>query len=309
MSKADLSQTVSRLRGALDSEDYPSEAARRVALRSVLHEACVGLTMEEIGGFLDAVRSHFPDRTYEASARASALEVQLAAAQRENTKLAADLQERTAQLRGLQRLIDQIYGTAQQLEASGKAIMGGSSAQAPRDPEALAPFIEAVCRILTFAVKQEKIALSVEETIGHRGSRAIDGDSLGKLLKTLARGTASATESGELTAPGQGGDRGAAFALPKIEAKLSYLGLLPGALLAGVQQSWRGGTTSILEYLEPSACEKDVPAKIPGLRDVAVLREVKRRFEEFWGDLDRNVTHYYRGTFEKVYAEKMEERG
>ncbi|MCA9727096.1 MAG: hypothetical protein KC729_05380, partial [Candidatus Eisenbacteria bacterium] len=154
---------------------------------------------------------------------------------------------------------------------------------------------------------------NLKEASGMAGMTIDDGVSLAragrKLLKTLARGTASATESGELTAPGQGGDRGAAFALPKIEAKLSYLGLLPGALLAGVQQSWRGGTTSILEYLEPSACEKDVPAKIPGLRDVAVLREVKRRFEEFWGDLDRNVTHYYRGTFEKVYAEKMEERG
>ncbi len=79
--------------------------------------------------------------------------------------------------------------------------------------------------------------------------------------------------------------------------------------MAGVQQSWRGGTTSVLEYLEPGACEKAVEAKFPGLRDVAVLREVKRRFEEFWGDMDRNVTHYYRGTFERVYAEKMEERG
>ena len=79
--------------------------------------------------------------------------------------------------------------------------------------------------------------------------------------------------------------------------------------MAGVQQSWRSGTTSVLEYLEPGACEKAVPAKLPGLRDVAILREVKRRFEEFWGDMDRNVTHYYRGTFEKVYAEKMEERG
>jgi hypothetical protein len=325
MSRPELSETIARMRVMLASEEYASEAARRAALRSLLHESCVGMTMDEIGPALETIQSHFPDRTYEAGARAAALELQLEALQREHAAAAAELRERTAHLRGYHRLADQLYSAIQQLESSGNAILGGASAQAPRDPESLAPLFEAISRILAFAAKQERIALSVEETIGRRGNRPIDGDSLGKLLKDLLRGGAT-EESGEWTAPGSAKPKTtrtskaarassssslvpSANSLPLIEAKLGYLGLIPAALMAGVQQSWRGGTTSILEYLEPGACEKAVPAKLPGLRDVAILREVKRRFEEFWGDMDRNVTHYYRGTFEKVYAEKMEERG
>jgi hypothetical protein len=304
MSAPDLSEAVGRIRELLASEEYPSEGARRVALRALLHETCVGLTVDEIGPLLEAVRSQFPDRTYESSSRAAALEREAASAQRENRKLAADVAELTAQLRGYQRLSDQLYAAVQQAGGTGQALLGGSSAQAPRDPAALAPLYDALARIVGFVVKQEQIALSVEESMGRRAGRAIDGDSLGDLLRGLLRSEGSALE----TFPG----KTAATrdpAIPRIEAKLGYLGLLPAAMIAAVQQSWRGGTTAMLQYLEPNACERDVPAKIPGLRDVAVLREVRRRFEEFWGDLDRNMTHYYRGTFETVYAEKMEDRG
>jgi len=317
MSRPELSETIARMRSILASEEYASENARRAALRTVLHESLVGMTLEEIRQSLETIQSHFPDRTYEAGARAAALELQFAALQREHASVEAQLRERNAQLRGYHRLTDQLFAAVQQLEGSGQAILGGASAQAPRDPESLGPFFEAVARILAFAARQEKIALSVEETIGRRGTRPIDGESLGTLLKELLRGTTAGTEEpsspDETTTGKPRAQRGASApsreqSLPLIEAKLGYLGLIPAALMAGVQQSWRSGTTSILEYLEPGACEKAVPAKLPGLRDVAVLREVKRRFEEFWGDMDRNVTHYYRGTFEKVYAEKMEER-
>jgi hypothetical protein len=320
MSRPELTETIARMRSMLASEEFASENARRAALRAILHESLAGMSLEEIRQSLETIQSHFPDRTYEAGARAAALELQFAAVQREHAGMEVQLRERNAQLRGFHRLTDQLCAAVQQLDGSGQAILGGASAQAPRDPESLAPFFEAIARILAFAAKQERIALSVEETIGRKGNRPIDGESLAAILKELLRNGAMPAENAESTAPGESKPRTASpkrgssapareQSLPLIEAKLGYLGLIPAALMAGVQQSWRSGTTSVLEYLEPGACEKAVPAKLPGLRDVAILREVKRRFEEFWGDMDRNVTHYYRGTFEKVYAEKMEERG
>ena len=78
--------------------------------------------------------------------------------------------------------------------------------------------------------------------------------------------------------------------------------------MAGSQQSWRGGTRGLLEYLDPKAVEQEIPRKIPGLREAAVLKEVRRRYEQLWDELDKNIAHYYRGTFETVYSEKMEAR-
>src|SRR5690606_43453 len=194
MSRPELSETIARMRSILASEEYASENARRAALRTVLHESLVGMTLEEIRQSLETIQSHFPDRTYEAGARAAALELQFAALQREHASVEAQLRERNAQLRGYHRLTDQLFAAVQQLEGSGQAILGGASAQAPRDPESLGPFFEAVARILAFAARQEKIALSVEETIGRRGTRPIDGESLGTLLKELLRGTTAGTE-------------------------------------------------------------------------------------------------------------------
>src|SRR5690606_36079802 len=157
----------------------------------------------------------------------------------EHASVEAQLRERNAQLRGYHHLTDQLFAAVQQLEGSGQAILGGASAQAPRDPESLGPFFEAVARILAFAARQEKIALSIEETIGRRGTRPIDGESLGTLLKELLRGTTAGTEEpsspDEPTTGKPRAQRGASApsreqSLPLIEAKLGYLGLIPAAL-------------------------------------------------------------------------------
>ena len=80
------------------------------------------------------------------------------------------------------------------------------------------------------------------------------------------------------------------------------------ALLAGLAQSWKAGTQGVLEDLDPRKIEAEMPKRLPGLREAAVLKEQRRRYEQFWEDLDKNVEHYYRDVFRRIYVEKMEGR-
>jgi hypothetical protein len=140
-------------------------------------------------------------------------------------------------------------------------------------------------------IDQEQVRASVEKTIARPGAAPGEaGPTIRDLVAAIARGEGDAALQGEA-----------------LKRRLDELALLPAALLAGVQQSWRAGTRQVMEQLSPNAAEQAVGPKVPGMRDVLILKEVRRRFDEFWNQFDRNIAHYYRGVFEKVYSEKMEE--
>lgn len=290
MSRPALSDTIGLLREILSAPEFSSDQPRRAALRRTLAAASVGLTAPEADLLVDAIRSYFPDRTYESSAQAEELGDRVQNLEREVAALRKENEELQTQVRTVYRGLDRLVQSV--VQAEGGALVGGASTQAPREPERLDDFFAALGLLAAFAIREETIARSVEDSLGRRSGRPIDGEPLAKLLKTLARGEAGA---------------GGPATTQEVQQKLDYLGLVPAAMMAGVNQSWKSGTTAILEYLHPDQCEKEISGKIPGLKDVAVLKEVRRRFQEFWNHLDQNVAHYYRGTFERIYAEKMEE--
>ena len=128
----------------------------------------------------------------------------------------------------------------------------------------------------------------VEETLGW-GARD-RGASLAELFQGLVRHGGSAETD-----------------LAKLRHRLRALRLMPAALLAGAQQSWRSGTQEVLDALDPKAIEQSVRTRIPVLRDAAAFKELRRQHEQFWGQLEKNLDHYYRTKFERIYAEKMED--
>ena len=135
----------------------------------------------------------------------------------------------------------------------------------------------------TFVLNQEATAQSIEETLG-RGSASSPSRSLTTLLPHLVDGKPQDREL-----------------LEAIRQRLRLLQLLPGALMTGAQQSWQGGTQEILEHLDPKAAKTSI------LKYPAILKEVEKKFEQFWNQFDRNVEHYYRSRFERVYRDKMED--
>lgn len=321
MAATSVSAASLRLRSVLASTDFPTEAARKAALRRVLHESAAGMRKEEVTDFIEGLRGRFPDRVFETAGKAEALE-----------KRAAQLQEelrltRVAQRRLEEKVAGQDLLLTRLLSAAGKPGGGKAASGAPQagssgagssgagsqgigssgirssgigssgigpggadDPAALVPFIEATVLLLRFAQDQEATAHTVDETLARARAASAEGDLAG-LFARLSRGEPTASRD-----------------LAQVERTLRHLQLLPGALLAGAQQSWKAGTREVLENLDPKSAEATVPTKMPGLREAAVLKEVRRRFEEFWGQFDKNVAHFYRGKLERIYTEKMEDR-
>lgn len=286
----DLAPLVARLRTILASEEFAEERHRRAAVRRALHESAAGLELSEITTLVERIRARFPDRTYESLALARELEARNRELEAENERLRSECGNLAERLTRTEEVLDALWGRIVSAGGGARGAVGGSGAAAPRRPELLAPTLRACADLVAFSEKLETIALEVERSLGPRGPRPIDPPSIGELWRALARNE---------------GDPEAHLA--RLRDKLGYLGLLPAAAVAGASQSWRGGTRLVLEHLDPEKVEEGVAQKLPVLRDKAVLDEVRQRFQLFWSQLDDNVSHYYRGTFEKVYAQKMEE--
>ena len=288
----DLAPLVEQIRGILSSEEYAEERHRKAAIRRALHLAAAGLDQEEISTFLDRLRTRFPDRTYESLALARELESRNRELEEENRALPEEREALDDRLRKTDVILDRLWGKMVTGDSGGgRALVGGSGAAAPRRPEMLETAFEGLSALLEFAHKLESITLEVERSLGPRGPRPIDPPTMAEVWRGIGRNE---------------GD--AAAHLARLREKLRYLGLLPAATVAGASQSWRGGTRQVLEHLDPEKVEEMISKRLPVLRDKAILDEVRNRFQQFWSQLDDNVTHYYRGTFEKVYAEKMEDR-
>lgn len=302
---------VARLmRETLAETRFPGENHRKAALRRILHGAVAGLEDSEAREFIEAVRSRFPDRLFEAGSRAHEAEEKLKLMEREQARIKAERDELKRRGSVSEALLGRIYrlvtgpvaapGSMSASSAPGVNVsgtIGGSSsgnmsaAGLPVDPITLQPLFEALAVMITAAEEQEKAMTELDRVIARSG-RASTG-SLSEMLKTLTA-----------LAPGASGGE----TMTEIRRRLKKGAMQAAAVMSGSEQSWKSGTTRILEALDPKYVEKDVPGKIPGLRDAAILKEVRQRFEQFWGELDKNIAHYYRDTFETIYNKKMEDR-
>jgi hypothetical protein len=283
-------EVARRMRAALDATDFRTEGHRKAALRRLLHENAAGMDENALAAFLEDVRGRFPDRIFEATSRVRQLEGRLEAIDKE----ARDLRDEVARLREKSQsgegVLARIFKTVGEGADRAGGVVSGSLNAPPTDPEAQARFADVVSALILFAIDQDATSHTVEESLG-RGQTGGRDVTLADLARRIARGEGRVNED-----------------TAELERRLRRMRLMPAALLAGIQQSWKGGTRGVLEYLDPKAAEAEVPKRLPGLREAAVLKEVRRRYEEFWDELDKNIAHYYRGTFEKVYSEKMEGR-
>jgi len=281
-----LNDLTRKMRVVLGSGELASEDERKAALRRLIHEHAAGLTSDEIEEMISAVRGRFPDRIFESVSTARNMTSRLKDLEEEVGRLREErdlLRQRNDHFESLMTRLSQAATTP-----AGKTpgTIGGSLAKQTLAPESLDRLAEVAVLLFTFALNQEETARSIEETIGQEQVRG-QSDDLATLIPSLVDETSADGEATRL-----------------IRKRLRSLQLMPGALLAGAQQSWKGGTREILEYLDPKAAEENLSGV---LKFTLILKEVKRRFEEFWSQFDRNVEHYYRGRFERVYQNKMED--
>ena len=275
------------IREILHSSDYESPDQRKAALRRALHASSVGLTEGEARALLSEVESRYPDRVYESSSKAAVLARRAEALEKEAAETRAEMEQLRTRARALDRLVATVVEAARRTAATDGAPAGAPPALAP-DPSSLAPLFDAVARLLAVAVEQEAIVREFESTMERKPGRQDAGSTLPAIFARLAAGEPAAAETGAL-----------------VERRLKALGKFPAALISGAQQSWRSGTTSVLKSLDPGSGEG---AKPKWLQGGAALQEIRGRFKSFWDQLDLNIAHYYRGTFERVYAEVMEDR-
>jgi hypothetical protein len=192
----------------------------------------------------------------------------------------------TARLRAAEALVT---GLLEPPPATKSAAGGGDALLGTLiDAEGIRRLAPVLSRLMAFVAAQETALAGVDETVGRGGAA---GAGVHELVLRLAKGEGSPETS-----------------LAELERRLAGLTKLPAALLAGLAQSWKAGTQGVLEELDPKRVEAEIPSRLPGLREAAVLKEQRRRYEQFWDDLDKNVEHYYRDVFRRIYVEKMEGR-
>jgi hypothetical protein len=273
-------EAARRLRRVLASPEYRTEKHRKAALRTILHEAVVGLDAPAAEVYLEEIRTRFPDRVYESTTRLRETETRLHELESAQKALVEARQAAEARLAGAQAVVTALLESGPQPDGLVATMLNAEGLQR------LAP---AARRLAVFVAAQESALAGLDETLGRGGAAA--GAPVAELLATLARGETRAET-----------------VMAELDRRFNRLQLLPAALLAGAQQSWKGGTQALLESLDPRRIEEEVSARFPGLREAQVLKEQKKRFEQFWDDLDKNIEHYYREVFRRIYVEKMEGR-
>jgi hypothetical protein len=279
-------ETARRLRVTLASPEFRSENHRKAAIRRVLHEAVAGLDAPSARVYVDELRGRFPDRVYEATTRLQESESSRKELEKKVESMAAERDRLTARMRAAESLFTALLespaGTKGKSDA-GEAILG-----ALLDADGIRRLGPVLARLMAFVAAQETALAGVDGTVGRTSA---DAGNVHDLVVKTARGEGSPEAS-----------------LAELERRLSALQKLPAALLAGLMQSWKAGTQGVLEELDPRKIENEIPSRLPGLREAAVLKETRRRYEQFWDDLDKNVEHYYRDVFRRIYVEKMEGR-
>ncbi len=277
---------VREVREILERSDLESQSHRKAALRTCLHQQAAGLTKDEIEELVADLRGRFPDRVYESVSSSRGLATKT-----------AELEEKVARLSTeearLRKQVDHLEGLMSKLAAAAGTPPGqagkptASSTKRVLAPQAQSALVEVAELLFPFALVQEETAKSVEEILSGGSARASTA-SLAELLTRLSEG--GTLDRNELEAIGQ---------------QLRALQILPGALMAGAQQSWKGGTREVLEHLDPKATKTSILG-VPNYP--MILKEVEQRFAQFWEQFDRNIEHYYRGRFDRAYRDKMEDK-
>jgi hypothetical protein len=274
------------VREILGRDDLESEDQRRAALRRLLHEQAAGLTRDEIEELVRGLRDRFPDRILESQRSARSLAVRAAELEKETTGLREEAGRLRARVAHLESLLDRLIRAVTMPAGQIRSAAGGTPVRRSLPPESEMALVEVATLLFSFALDQEETARSVEETLG-RSAGPTSARGLSALLPGLVTAEPPSPET-----------------LEAIRQRLRSLQLLPAALLAGAQQSWKGGTREILEQLDP----KGEDIRVIGVRNYpAILKEIRRKFQEFWDQFDRNIEHYYRGRFERTYRDKMED--
>ncbi len=270
-----------KLRAVLGSSEFATEDQRKAVLRLAIHEHAAGLTRDEIHELVRKLRDRFPDRVFETDRSNQDMTERLAALEDQVAQLTA--QRDRLQQRGA--LADDHMARLAGAAAGPLPSRDGAGAPRTRDlsPAAQGMLVDVAVLLFAFAFNQEVTARSVQDTVG-KGSPSDAQRSLGTLLPRLAAGEALSRQE-----------------MDAVQRQLRLLQILPGALMAGAQQSWKGGTREVLEHLDPKSAKTSI------LKYPAMVKELERRFEEFWNQFDRNIDHYYRGRFERAYRDKMEE--
>jgi len=276
------------MREILSSVDLESDNHRKAALRRLLHEHAAGLNKEEIEELVGNLRDRFPDRIFESERSSQSLAIRSAELEKEVVHLEEERNRFRQEVDRQRALMAQLVQSTKTPTGQGQSPVGGLSSKpspTPETPETQEALVEVAALLFSFALNQEQAAHFVEETLG--------GDSTGVSSGILADLFPRLTGGGVL-------DR---EDLETIRKQLRSLQILPGALMAGAKQSWKGGTRDILEHLDPKAAKTSILG-VPNYP--TILKEVERRFEEFWDQFDRNIEHYYRGRFERAFKDKME---
>lgn len=281
-----LAELASSMRETLGRGDLAIEGHRKAALRRLLHEHAAGLPRAEIEELVADLRSCFPDRIFESTRSARDLAARLATLEEEVGRLREERDRLRRQVDHLESLMNGLAHAIDAAASRSPDAADGHTGSRVLTAEAQEALVNVAGLLFSFALDQEETARSVEATLGRDSARSSAG-SLAVLFPRLS--------GGKPLSPAD---------LETIGGRLRTLRLLPGALMAGVQQSWKGGTREILEHLDSRTVQRGMPGvlKLP-----AVIKEVNQRFEQFWSQFDRNVEHYYRGRFERVYRDKMEE--
>lgn len=278
-----LGDLTRRMREVLGCGDLESEEHRKASIRRLLHEHAAGLTREEITELVSCLRGRFPDRVFESDRSARSLVGRTAELEREVDGLQKERDRLRKQVDHLDSLMGRLARAAESPAGQTPRTTSGAAPRRSLAPPAQEALIEVATLLFSLAVNQEETARLVEETVGG-GASSSRSDCLATSFPRLSGG--ASLDRDELDA---------------ISKRLRELQILPGALLAGVKQSWKGGTQDILERLDPKSTNSSI------LKYHQRLKEVEQQFAEFWDQLDKNIDHFYRGRFERVYRDKMEE--
>jgi hypothetical protein len=281
---------IREIRQLLQSDEFAAEDVRKAAVREALRAAVTGLKEEEIVAFVAELRQRFPDRVYEAAAAARRFQQSFQELEREVARLQGICERLEHRVHAQDVLLERICAAVREVsrhETPGPAVGAAGGPSESPDPELLGPLMEAAALLFAFAVAQDESARIVEDHMGWSGrSRSAPfAELFDRLLHPVGTGAPELSE---------------------LRRRRTALQLLPAALMTAAEQSWRSGTQEVLEALDPKAIEEGIQTRLPGRRDAAAFKELRRRHEQFWGQLEKNIDHYYRSKFKRIYTEKME---
>lgn len=266
-------RTAEAIRTALLEHQDAIPTLKKAAVRRVLHDAVTGLHETEVETFLDAVERHFPDRAWEDSVREIEAARRQAQLEEENASLRAQLVASEKDLRTFRSALHPFLVSAlQPLDASPLVDTGDHAARrahvtARRRLDALLAEPERLLLLLRAAGPIVHAFLRIDHAVqqpdaGLRDLFPKSGETLEHALQRLL-----------------GGDAGDTLLGP-VQETLEVWDRMAPRWVEALRASWREGGRAFLDQLDPKSCENAVPRRVPGLREIAVLKEFQRRFEE-----------------------------